>query len=58
MYECKHCHIKVRGNVKCCPLCQGELTGTAEQNIFPIQSKNVSYRIIYYTNCCCNLCWY
>lgn len=35
MYECKQCHVKIRGNAKCCPLCQGELTGSAEQNIFP-----------------------
>ncbi|MEY8320236.1 DUF6320 domain-containing protein [Lachnospiraceae bacterium 46-61] len=36
MYECKQCHIKIRGNVKCCPLCQSELYGTPEQNIFPV----------------------
>ena len=35
MYECKQCHVKVRGNIKCCPLCQGELSGTAEKNVFP-----------------------
>ena len=35
MYECEQCHVKVRGNVKCCPLCQVELSGTPEKNIFP-----------------------
>ena len=36
MYECKQCHIKIKGNIKCCPLCQSELHGTPEQNVFPV----------------------
>ena len=30
MQECKHCGITVAGNKRCCPLCQGELTGSPE----------------------------
>ncbi len=39
MLECKHCGIRVDGNKRCCPLCQGELSGTPEPNTeaFPKQ---------------------
>ena len=36
MYECKQCHIQIKGSLKSCPLCQSELTGSPEKSPFPI----------------------
>ena len=30
MQSCKNCGVTVNGYKRCCPLCQGELTGTPE----------------------------
>lgn len=37
MLHCPYCHVNVAGNKTCCPLCQGELTGSAdlESEVFP-----------------------
>ena len=35
MQECKKCKITIRGNKRCCPLCQGRLTGEPEDAAFP-----------------------
>ena len=35
MLYCGKCGIYVRGNKRCCPLCQGELTGTPSDAAFP-----------------------
>ena len=35
MLYCINCGISIRGNKRCCPLCQGELTGTPSEAAFP-----------------------
>ncbi len=35
MLYCSKCGISIRGNKRCCPLCQGELTGTPSEAAFP-----------------------
>ncbi|MCF0122110.1 MAG: hypothetical protein HUJ74_02695 [Lachnospiraceae bacterium] len=35
MLYCGKCLIKIRGNKKCCPLCQGDLTGIPSSSVFP-----------------------
>ncbi len=35
MQECKKCKIAIRGNKRCCPLCQGRLSGEPEDPAFP-----------------------
>lgn len=35
MLYCSKCRIQIRGNKKCCPLCQGELNGTPSPAAFP-----------------------
>jgi hypothetical protein len=36
MLYCSQCGIAIRGNKRCCPLCQGELTGTPSEGAFPV----------------------
>lgn len=42
MQYCKKCKVSVVGNKKCCPLCQGELTGQGKQetDVFPVVPKD------------------
>ncbi len=43
MQSCPKCKIRIRGNKRCCPLCQGVLTGEPEDPAFPsIPQKKVS----------------
>ena len=35
MQQCRRCNVKVEGNKSRCPLCQGELRGKAEPDVFP-----------------------
>ncbi len=39
MQECKKCKITIRGNKRCCPLCQGRLYGEPEDAAFPYIKK-------------------
>ncbi len=39
MQECKKCRITIRGNKRCCPLCQGRLYGEPEDPAFPTIKK-------------------
>ena len=39
MQYCGKCGISIRGNKRCCPLCQGELTGTPSEPAFPALKK-------------------
>ncbi len=36
MYECKQCHVQIRGSFKSCPLCQGHLRGNGQKSPFPV----------------------
>ena len=40
MQYCSKCGIHIRGNKKCCPLCQGPLTGEPEDPAFPVLPKH------------------
>ena len=40
MQECKKCKITIRGNKRCCPLCQGRLYGEPEDAAFPDIKKS------------------
>ncbi|MCR4674508.1 MAG: hypothetical protein K5675_05800 [Lachnospiraceae bacterium] len=43
MQTCPKCNITIRGNKKCCPLCEGRLNGEGEDGAFPvIKTKPVS----------------
>ena len=39
MQYCPKCKITIRGRKACCPLCQGKLQGTPEENPFPVLAK-------------------
>ncbi len=39
MQYCPKCKIRIQGNKSCCPLCQGRITGEAEQSPFPVTEK-------------------
>ena len=39
MLYCPKCKIKIRGNKRCCPLCQGRLEGEGEDPAFPTLKK-------------------
>ena len=34
--NCPKCKVKILGNKKCCPLCQGRLVGEVEEGAFPV----------------------
>ena len=36
MQYCAKCRISIRGDKKCCPLCQGQLSGEPEDPAFPV----------------------
>ncbi|MCR5772676.1 MAG: hypothetical protein K6G87_15760 [Butyrivibrio sp.] len=42
MQYCPKCKVKVRGYKTECPLCQGRLTGTPEDPVYPVLKKRVS----------------
>lgn len=35
MKQCQKCHVSVRGNRESCPLCQANLTGEGERELYP-----------------------
>lgn len=39
MQICNKCGITIRGNKKCCPLCEGKLTGEPEDPAFPVVKR-------------------
>ncbi|MCI2049299.1 MAG: DUF6320 domain-containing protein [Lachnospiraceae bacterium] len=41
MQYCPKCRIQIRGHKKCCPLCQGRLTGEPEDSPFPVVRKSL-----------------
>lgn len=41
MQYCPKCEIRIRGRKKCCPLCQGRLTGEPEEPAFPMPKRGV-----------------
>ncbi len=43
MQYCQKCRISIRGNKRCCPLCQSNLSGQPEEEVFPdLGQKKVS----------------
>ena len=45
MQECGRCHVKIRGNKRCCPLCGGPLSGEPENPAFPALPKRKFSRL-------------
>ena len=39
MMTCPKCNITIRGDKRCCPLCQGRLKGEPEDGAFPVLEK-------------------
>lgn len=39
MQYCPKCKVHIHGKKTCCPLCQGNLTGEPEENVFPVLQK-------------------
>ena len=39
MLTCPKCNITIRGDKRCCPLCQGRLKGEPEDGAFPVLEK-------------------
>ena len=53
MLKCKKCNIEYNGNLKYCPLCQAELTGTVSESVFPKlkkEKKGLLYKILLYVS--------
>ena len=49
MKKCKSCLINYNGNLKRCPLCQGELYGKPSKNVFPKidnKEKGIIFKIL------------
>ena len=43
MQYCQKCWIIIRGNKRCCPLCQSNLSGEPDEDVFPdLVRKKVS----------------
>lgn len=51
MQYCVKCHIKVRGHKRCCPLCQGPLSGEAEEGAFPAIPQPKISRLSFFRVC-------
>ena len=45
MQECSRCHVEIRGNKRCCPLCGGPVTGEPENPAFPSLPKKKFSRL-------------
>ena len=45
MQYCSKCNVRIRGHKRCCPLCQGTLSGSPEDAAFPPLKKR-KYSII------------
>ena len=45
MQYCGKCHIQIRGDKACCPLCRGQLTGEVERGAFPVIPRNKASRM-------------
>ena len=45
MQYCGKCRIKIQGNKRCCPLCQGELTGEPSPAPFPSLQKEGRFHL-------------
>lgn len=39
MQYCPKCRVRIRGNKRCCPLCEGSIEGTPENAAFPVLKK-------------------
>lgn len=51
MNTCPHCHIRVGGDARYCPLCQNRLPGSAGEPYFPataprIHRASLLYKIV------------
>lgn len=40
MMNCRKCGVKIHGAKRCCPLCQGEITGEPDIDVFPDIKQN------------------
>ncbi len=51
MQYCPKCKIHIRGNKRCCPLCQGRLEGEASDPIFPVLTKRKVSNVSFFKIC-------
>ena len=51
MQYCQKCSIQIRGRKRCCPLCQGKLTGEPGDLAFPVLPKQKVSRVTFLRLC-------
>ena len=48
MQYCPKCKVHIRGNKRCCPLCEGSLTGSPSDPAFPaLEQRRFSFSLIF-----------
>lgn len=47
MQYCPKCKMQIRGHKRCCPLCQGPLTGEPEEGSFPVIERPKIARVTF-----------
>ena len=51
MQYCQKCNIHIRGSKRCCPLCQGKLSGEASSPAFPVLPKKKVSQVTFLRIC-------
>ena len=51
MQYCQKCNIHIRGSKRCCPLCQGKLSGEAGSPVFPVLPKKKVSQVTFLRIC-------
>lgn len=51
MQYCQKCNIHIRGSKRCCPLCQGKLSGEGTSPVFPILPKKKVSQVTFLRIC-------
>ena len=51
MQYCQKCNIQIRGSKRCCPLCQGRLSGEPGSPVFPVLPKKKVSQVTFLRIC-------